>query len=462
MSLANKYRPLNFKDVIGQPHVTEILQAEISSEKTSNHNYLFFGPRGTGKTTCARILAKALNCTDIQADGNPCNQCTNCISINKQNTLDYIEIDAASHTGVDNIREEIIDKVPYPPTHLKKKVYVIDEVHMLSNGAFNALLKTIEEPADNVCFILATTEIHKIPETIISRCQVFNFKKVAEEDLLSNLKNIADQEKITYTEDALKLIAKIAEGSPRDANKYLDQISILWDITQEHVSKFLGVAPEAQIKNFLESAKQKDKNIIFQQIDKLAKQGIDLNQFARQVLMYIDEHLQKDTDFLIAISEVFTDILSNIKYYPYPTIIYKIAFNKYFSTSTASKPSTSISTSISTSTPTSTPSLKSKPQEHTEKPVSSNNTSDNTDLLPQLLAHLKEESLKQNFKDYLIINKVKNNIVYIIVINKMTDLLLKKENIIKEIEEIFSKILWAPHHISVTFQKKEDYFASQV
>jgi len=149
VSLANKYRPKTFDTVIAQGHVTDILKAKIKSEKDSHSNYILFWPRGTGKTTIARILAKAINCTNPQ-DGNPCNECDNCRVIEESKTLDYVEIDAASHTSVDNIREEIIDKIPYPPTQLKKKIYVIDEVHMLSKSAFNALLKTIEEPRNNV------------------------------------------------------------------------------------------------------------------------------------------------------------------------------------------------------------------------------------------------------------------------------------------------------------------------
>ncbi len=461
MSFANKYRPLTFTDVIGQSHITDILQAKIQNEKTSNHNYLFFGPRGTGKTTCARILAKALNCSNLQANGNPCNQCDNCLAINKQNTLDYVEIDAASHTWVDNIREEIIDKVPYPPTQLKKKIYVIDEVHMLSKGAFNALLKTIEEPADNVCFILATTEIHKIPETIISRCQTFNFKKVPEKELVKNLQKIAKQEHLTYEEDALKLIAKIAEWCPRDANKYLDQISILGDITQEHITKFLGVAPESQIQDFLNASKDQNKLTVFKHIDEFAKQWIDLNQFAKQVLMYIDEHLNEDIDFLIEISEVFTDILSNIKYYPYPTIIYKIAFNKYFS---SKSPQAQIPSKVSTpSDHTNTNTPNDPKQATTEHPQKKQENKDNTQkIFQQFIQKLHKESLKKSFQDYLIIKDIKNNIVELIVINKMAELLLQKEEIIQEIEAILSEILGTPHHITVQFQKKEDYFASQL
>jgi len=192
-----------------------------------------------------------MNCLDLK-DGNPCNQCANCKTIDEGKTLDYVEIDAASHTGVDNIREEIIDKAAYPPTMLKKKIYVIDEVHMLSKGAFNALLKTIEEPRDTMAFILATTEIHKVPETIISRCQVFNFKKILEKEMIGLLEGICKAEGLSYDATALSLIAKVSEGCARDAIKYVDQVSILGNLTEEHVTKFLGIASEQTITTFID------------------------------------------------------------------------------------------------------------------------------------------------------------------------------------------------------------------
>ena len=262
-------------------------------------------------------------------DGNPCNKCFSCQTINEGKTLDYVEIDAASHTGVDNIREEILDKAAYPPANLKKKIYVIDEVHMLSKGAFNALLKTIEEPRDNVCFILATTEIQKVPETIISRCQVFNFKKVDKKEIGKFLKTIAEQEELTSTDEAIELIAKIAEGCVRDAVKYLDQVSVLGNIDEEHITKFLGVASETLIKDFLKLIQTGDAKTIFEKVDDIHNQGIDLNNFAKQTLMYIDQIFLEDINFSTRISETFTDIIGNIRFYPYPAIVYKIAIHKH-------------------------------------------------------------------------------------------------------------------------------------
>ena len=249
-ALYRKWRPRTFDDVVGQSSITDTLKNAIKRNKIS-HAFLFAGPRGTGKTSCAKIFAKALNCTNLQ-DGEPCNQCENCLAADKGSMNDIIEIDAASNNGVDEIRE-IRDKVKYAPTQGKYKVYIIDEVHMLSMGAFNALLKTLEEPPEHVVFILATTELQKVPATIISRTQRYNFKRIDKVDLVARMQYILDQEGIEYEPKALEVIAQIADGGMRDSLSILDQV-LSYDqdkVKYEDALKITGYADQAKIETLL-------------------------------------------------------------------------------------------------------------------------------------------------------------------------------------------------------------------
>ncbi len=438
---------------------------------------MLFWPRGTGKTSAARLLAKALNCLDLK-DGNPCNKCDNCLTIGKWTTLDYMEIDAASHTWIDNIREEILDKVPYPPTQLKKKIYVIDEVHMLSKWAFNALLKTIEEPRDNVCFILATTEMHKVPDTIISRCQVFNFKKVLENDMVKHLEWICKEESLKYDQDALNIISKISEGCVRDAVKYVDQISILWDITQGHVTKFLWVASEKMIKDFLGTVKKWDRDIIFQEIDKIYQTWIDLHQFAKQALIHIDHNLASDMDFLLDVSEWFSEIISTIRYYPYPVIVYKIVFNKYLrgdqktdedKIKKPSKPKEIESEKenvgvVNESMTVDVIKVDAPVQQAVVETVvkSKKNNQARDDIWNNVLSKISKISLQQNLRGNFIIENIQGNTVDAIIINKITKILLDSDENRRMLETAFANVMWSKTRLDIVFESKENYFARKL
>lgn len=254
-ALYRKYRPKHFDDVCGEDHVTSVLKYESAHSKFS-HAYLFCGPRGTGKTSCAKILAKAINC-ESPIDGNPCGKCDACISIDNGTAPDVLEMDAASNNGVDYIRE-IRDEVAYTPAMLKKRVYIIDEVHMLSIGAFNALLKTLEEPPEHVVFILATTELHKLPATVISRCQRFDFRRIKSDVIAARLLYISEEEHISLDENAARIIAKQSFGGMRDAVSMFELCAAGGhDVTAERVSNILGLT---DIEVFYKTAVAVSKN----------------------------------------------------------------------------------------------------------------------------------------------------------------------------------------------------------
>jgi len=238
--LYRKWRPQTFSDVYGQPMITAALKNELRTGRIA-HAYLFTGSRGTGKTSCAKILAKAVNCLNLQ-DGDPCNECENCRGIDDGTILDVVEIDAASNNGVDNIRD-LREEVNFTPSVARYRVYIIDEVHMLSTGAFNALLKTLEEPPAHVIFVLATTEVHKLPATILSRCQRFDFRRILPEDIAARIKYISAHENFTVTDDAALLIANLSDGGMRDALSLLDQcVSRSSEVTVDVVTSAAGLA----------------------------------------------------------------------------------------------------------------------------------------------------------------------------------------------------------------------------
>ena len=242
-ALYRKYRPQTFDDVVGQLAVTQTLKTQLQADKMS-HAYLFTGSRGTGKTSCAKILAKAVNCLNPE-NGNPCNRCSACRSIDEGSCMDVLEIDAASNNGVDNVRD-LRDDAIYTPSQVKKRVYIIDEVHMLSISAFNALLKIIEEPPEHLLFILATTELHKVPATILSRCQRFSFRRISQEDIAARLQYVAYQENIDMDESAARVLARLADGGMRDGLSLLDQVAsaTTGELTAERVYACLGIAGE--------------------------------------------------------------------------------------------------------------------------------------------------------------------------------------------------------------------------
>ena len=284
-ALYRKWRPMTFDDVVSQPHITSTLVNQLKEGKTA-HAYLFTGSRGTGKTTCARIFAKAVNCLNPK-DGRPCLECEICKEADNGTLADIIEIDAASNTGVEDIRE-LRESTIYTPERCRYKIYIIDEVHMLSNQAFNALLKIMEEPPEHIKFILATTEIHKVPMTIVSRCQRYDFRRIRQEDIVSRLMYIAGQEGVSLDKDAASMIARISDGAMRDALSILDQcIAFSDNITQDTVSEAAGIAGRDLVLSLLESLVGSDTAGALRIINELYSKSKDMPRLCDELIGHL-------------------------------------------------------------------------------------------------------------------------------------------------------------------------------
>lgn len=348
-ALYREYRPQTFDEILGQEHITRTLKQQVVNNNLS-HAYLFSGTRGTGKTTAAKVLSRAINCLNPR-EGNPCNECDNCKAILEENIMDVIEMDAASNNGVDDIRD-LRDKVIYPPSKVKYKVYIIDEVHMLSKGAFNALLKTLEEPPKHLVFILATTEKEKLPPTILSRCQRFNFKRVSTKDIVKNMKNISGKLDIQIEDNALNLIARNADGAMRDALSLLDQCISYGDknIDYKDAINILGIANKDLLFGLVDSIISKDLEEVLNMVDTIIQDGKDINQFIKDLVnhirdllivktsknpqdilespdieLLIDQAKNIDTSFYLNALDILTDAHNKAKWSSQPRIILEVA-----------------------------------------------------------------------------------------------------------------------------------------
>ena len=354
-ALYRKFRPVEFEDVKGQEHIITTLKNQIEANRIG-HAYLFCGTRGTGKTTVAKIFAKAVNC-EHPVNGSPCGECAMCRSIAAGTSMNVIEIDAASNNGVDNIRE-IREEVAYRPTEGKYKVYIIDEVHMLSIGAFNALLKRLEEPPEYVIFILATTEVHKIPITILSRCQHYDFKRISIETITDRMRDLMQEEQVEVEEKALRYVAKAADGSMRDALSLLDQCIAFYlgqKLTYDNVLEVLGAVDTDVFSRLLRSVIRRDVPKVLDIVDDLVMQGRELTQLATDFTWYLrnlllvktsdniedvldvsTENMQQlqeeagmvESDMLLRYIRIFSELSGQLKYAAQKRVLLEVALIK--------------------------------------------------------------------------------------------------------------------------------------
>lgn len=326
-ALYRKYRPSTFDDVVGQEHIVTTLKNEIIAGRPS-HAYLFMGSRGTGKTTCSKLVAKAVNCLNPQ-HGNPCGICNICTGIDNGSVVDVLEIDAASWGGVDNIRE-LREEAGFTPNLAKYRVYIIDEAHMLSTGAFNALLKIMEEPPPHVIFILATTEVHKVPATILSRCQRFDFRRIDSKTIQLRLLEIAGKEEIRLQEDAALLIARLADGGMRDALSILDLCSSEdREITVEYVSMKAGLADQGYLFDMSGAVLGQDAGSLLELIDKAAAHGLEYDRLCEQLISHyrnlmVARSAKKPEELIVCLPEVLEMYKNQAALYPVAGIMYAL------------------------------------------------------------------------------------------------------------------------------------------
>lgn len=327
-ALYRKYRPKTFEDVVGQAHITRTLQNEVKTGKIA-HAYLFTGSRGTGKTTCSKILAKAVNCPHTR-DGNPCGECEICLGIDDGTVMDVLEIDAASNNGVDNIRQ-LREDAYFAPGQAKYRVYIIDETHMLSTGAFNALLKIMEEPPPHVLFILATTEAHKVPATILSRCQRFDFRRIGSEDIAEYLEKISLNEGVVLEHSAGLLIGKLADGGMRDAISLFDLcISHGGAVTAEVVAQAAGMAGSGHLLTLAKAFAQKDTAFALEQIGTLHEKSMDMDRLCSDLVAFhrdlmILKTVEKPERFIVALPEEMEEMKPLAQFLTLSQILYTLS-----------------------------------------------------------------------------------------------------------------------------------------
>lgn len=318
ITLYRKYRPKDFQEVAGQKEIVKTIKTALRNGKTS-HAYLFTGPRGVGKTTLARLIAKGVNCLKNGITDEPCNECENCLAVNNGTFMDMIEIDAASNRGIDEIRQ-LKDKINYQPVKGRKKIYIIDEVHMLTKEAFNALLKTLEEPPEHVIFILATTEADKILPTIVSRCQRYDFKALSLLEMREQLRYICDSEEIKVPDEVLDLIYENSGGSMRDGVSILERIMVTCldeEITLEKCEEILGITPIKKMESFLEKIKSDNYTALIEDLDKFWQESLEIEQFFKDFAKYIKNLMSRnelDIEKGFSIIGSIFDALNKFKY----------------------------------------------------------------------------------------------------------------------------------------------------